>query len=353
MPMPTTIAEATALGLLATAADPGPDRIMELAYGFRAAKVLLSAVELDVFTMLADGPRDLDSLREQIGISGRGARDFFDTLVALGLIERDASGYYRNASESDLYLDRRKPTYIGGELDHVNLRAYPHWRLLTTALRTGKPQSEAGPAGYFPTLHADQAKLELFAKGMTAGAMSAGRAIAARFPWHQYRTVVDIGTAQGSLLVQIAQAHSHLAGAGIDLPTMQPLFDRHVQGHRLDHRLRFHAGDFLQDPLPSADVLVFGRVLHNWDLAIKKRLLKKAYDALPADGAIIVFERLIDDERRCNASGLLASLHMLIMTEGGFDFSAADCMGWMRDAGFPDLRVESLTGAHSMIVGMK
>jgi hypothetical protein len=326
---------------------------MDLAYGFRAAKVLLSAVELDLFTVLANGARDLESLRATIGISERGARDFFDALVALGLIERDASGHYRNTAESEFYLDRRKSTYIGGELAYLNARAYPHWHLLTTALKTSKPQSEAGDADYFPTLHADQAKLELFAGGMTAGATSAGQAIAARFPWHQYRTLVDVGAAQGSLLVQVAKAHSHLAGGGFDLPTMQPLFDRHVQEHGLDHRLQFHAGDFLQDPLPSADVLVFGRVLHNWDLVTKKRLVGKAYDALPTGGAIIVFERLIDDERRRNASGLLASLHMLIMTEGGFDFSAADCTGWMRDAGFRDLRVESLTRAHSMVVGIK
>jgi hypothetical protein len=326
---------------------------MELAYGFRIAKVLLSAVELDLFTVLAERPRDLDSLSTKIGISERGARDFFDALVALGLIERDTRGYYRNTAESESYLDRRKPTYIGGELDYVNARAYPHWHLLTTALKTGKPQSEASHAGYFPAVHADQAKLELFAKAMTAGAVLAGQAIAARFPWHQYRTLVDVGAAQGSLLVQIAKTHSHLSGGGLDLPTMQPLFERHIHDQGLGHRLRFHACDFLRDPLPSADVLVLGRVLHNWDLATKKGLLGKAYDALPTDGAIIVFERLIDDERRRNVGGLLASLHMLIMTEGGFDFSAADCMGWMRDAGFRDLRVEPLTGAHSMIVGIK
>jgi hypothetical protein len=353
MPMPTTIAAAKAPAAPVSPVDPNRDRIMELAYGFRAAKVLLSAVELDVFTVLAEFSRDLESLTTTIGISQRSARDFFDALVALGLIERDADGCYHNTAESAFYLDRRKRTYIGGELAYLNARAYPHWHLLTTALKTGRPQSEAGDADYFPTLHADQAKLELFANGMTAGATSAGQAIAARFPWHQYRTLVDVGAAQGSLLVQIAKAHPHLAGGGFDLPTMQPLFDRHAQEHGLDHRLQFHAGDFLQDPLPSADVLIFGRVLHNWDLATKIQLLRKAYDALPTGGAIIVFERLIDDERRRNANGLLASLHMLIMTEGGFDFSAADCMSWMRDAGFRDLRVEPLTGAHSMMVGIK
>jgi O-methyltransferase domain/Dimerisation domain len=353
MPMPTTITTATSFPPVLANTNPGRDRLMAIAYGFRAAKVLLSAVELDVFTVLAEGPLDFDSLRTRVGISERGARDFFDALVALGLLERDAGDCYHNTTESALYLDRRKPSYIGGELDYLSARAYPHWHLLTTALKTGKPQSEASHADYFPALHADQAKLELFANAMTAGAVLAGQAIAARFPWHRHKTLVDVGAAQGSLLVQIAKAHPHLVGGGFDLPTMHPLFELHVREHGLDHRLRFHPGDFLQDPLPSADVLIFGRVLHNWELATKRRLLRKAYEALPTGGSIIIFERLIDDERRRNVGGLLASLHMLIMTEGGFDFSAADCMEWMRDTGFRDLRVERLTDAHSMVVGTK
>jgi hypothetical protein len=96
-----------------------------------------------------------------------------------------------------------------------------------------------------------------------------------------------------------------------------------------------------------------GRVLHNWDLSTKKMLLGKAYAALPRGGALIIYERLIDDERRVNSVGLLASLNMLIMTEGGFDYSAADCIGWMQQEGFRDMYVEPLTGDQTMIVGTK
>jgi hypothetical protein len=329
------------------------DRIFALSDGFRAAKVLLSAVELGVFTTLAAGPHDLDRLTAGIGISKRGARDFFDALVALGLVERDSCDRYHNTTETDRYLDRRKPTYIGGELDYFNLRGYPHWHFLTTALRTGKAQSEASTGDYFPSLYADSKSLEFFAKAMTTANMLAGPAIATKFPWHKYRTILDVGTAQGCLPVQIAQAHPHITGGGFDLAAMQPLFESYVQEHRLDHRLRFYPGDFMRDPLPSADVLVFGRVLHNWDLGTKKALLKKAHDALPAGGAVIVFERLIDDERKLGVGGLLASLHMLIMTEGGFDFSAMECISWMLEAGFRAPTVTPLTSTHSIVAGIK
>jgi hypothetical protein len=346
MAMSTDVASEPSLGAVTA------DRILALSDGFRAAKVLLSAVELGVFTALAAGSLDPDRLRAEIGIHRRGARDFFDALVALGLIERDSSGYYRNTAETDRYLDRRKPTYIGAELDYFNQRGYPHWHSLTAALQTGKAQSEARTGDYFPSLYADSKSLEFFAKAMTTASLLAGPALAAKFPWHKHRTMLDVGTAQGCLPVQIAQAHPHIMGSGFDLPAMQPLFERYVREHRLDHRLRFRPGDFMREPLPSADVLVFGRVLHNWDLATKKALLKKAYDALPAGGAVIVFERLIDDERKL-AAGLLASLHMLIMTEGGFDFSAAECTSWMLEAGFHEPTVSQLTSTHSMIAGIK
>ena len=145
--MPATTAVTGAHELSSTVV--GADRILELTNGFKSAKVLLSAVELGVFTALATGPHDLDMLTAEIGISKRGARDFFDALVALRLVERDSCGRYRNTTETDCYLDRRKPTYIGGELDYFNQRGYPHWHFLTTALRTGKAQSEASTGDYF------------------------------------------------------------------------------------------------------------------------------------------------------------------------------------------------------------
>ena len=301
-----------------------PDRIVQLGLAFRGAKTLLSAAELGVFTALAAEPLHLDTLAKQVGIHERGARDFFDALVALGMLERDASGRYANTPATDLYLDRHKPTYIGGELEHFNAYVFPHWNLLTPALQTGEPQSGTRSAGHYSALYADPAALETLVKGMTGGTLLVANTLAAKFPWQDYKTFLDVGTAQGCLPVQVAQAHPHLTGGGFDLPPVKPHFDNPVQQHGLSHRLRFHPGSFLEDPLPAADVMVLGRILHNWDIATKRMLLKKAYEALPSGGALIVYERLIDDGRRINAPALLASLNMLIMTAGGFDFTGAD-----------------------------
>lgn len=330
-----------------------PERLMQLGDAFKVAKTLLSAVELGVFTALAGGPLDGATLRERIDIHQRGARDFFDALVALKLLDRDEHDRYANTPETAHYLDCGSPQYIGGLFDFRSARQYGPWGGLSEALRSGKPQSGARGSGNFGAYYADAAVRDNVAKGMTAGVHAVAAMIAAKFPWHAHRTFLDVGTAQGGLPVAVACAHPHLTGGGFDLPAVGALFDDYVTEHGLADRLRFVAGDFFIDPFPQADVLILGRVLHNWNLRTKAMLLTKAYDALPKGGALIVYEALIDDARRENEQALLASLNMLVISEGGFDFSGADCIGWMRSAGFRDMRVEQLTAEHAMVVGIK
>ena len=251
-------------------------------------------------------------------------------------------------------LDRSKETYVGGMLEMANARLYPFWGSLTEALRTGEPQNEAKRGGdLFEELYADPARLKGFLRAMTGISLGAAQAMAAKFPWRDHRTVIDIGCAEGGLPVAIASAHPHLSGGGFDLPAIRPHFEAYVAAHGLSDRLRFHAGDFFADPLPRTDVLVMGHILHDWDLDKKRLLLAKAHEALPPGGALVVYEAMIDDARRENAFGLLMSLNMLIETRGGFDYTAADCAGWMREAGFRETRAEHLAGPVSMVVGVK
>jgi precorrin-6B methylase 2 len=330
-----------------------PNHILDIGFAFRKSKALLSALELDLFTTLADGPLDAHALTMRLGLHGRGALDFFDALVTLGLLDRDAGGRYANTPDGALYLDRRKPTYIGGLLEYLNVRSYRNWGHLTQALRTGMPQSGGlGRAG-FAALHADPAALDIFLTGMTGGSLMPARTLAASFPWHAYRTVIDIGAAQGCVPVEIARVHPHLTGGGFDLPALRPAFTSYVHAHGLGERLKFHSGDFFNDPLPRADVLIMGRILHDWDDAVRKLLVQKAQEALPPGGALIVYDALIDNERRARAHSLLASLNMLIETEGGSEYSDSECMGWMAKAGFEQMRVEPAGPMHWAVIATK
>ena len=333
-----------------------PAGIMQLAMGFMPSKTLLSAVELDLFTTLADGPLTLEALRTRIDLHARSAHDFLDALVALGLLQRDGTDRYANTAATALYLDRTKPTYVGGLLEMMNRRLYGFWGSLTEALKTGQPQNESkesGESSTFDALYADPARLEGFLAGMTGVSLPTAKAIAKAFPWHQYGTVVDVGTAQGCLPVQVALAHPHIAGGGFDLPPVKQSFETYIQTHKLADRLRFYPGDFFTDPLPQADVIVMGHILHDWDLPTKKMLMDKAYTALPAGGALVVYDMIIDDGRQENVAGLLMSLNMLIETPGGFDYTGADCTSWMHEAGFGETRVTPLDGPHAMVVGIK
>jgi len=331
-----------------------PEHILQVGLGFWASKTLLSAVEMGVFTELARGPESLESLSGRLGLHARGARDFFDTLVSLGFLERNG-GNYGNTPATDLFLDRRKPSYVGGILEMANHRLYPFWEHLTEALRTGKPQNELRTGGVplFETLYADPARLRAFLAAMSGISRGAAMAIAAKFPWRDYKTYVDVGTAQGDTAAQMALAYPHLSGMGFDLPEVGPIFEEYIEGLGLAQRVKFVPGSFFENPLPKADVVIMGHILHDWDLATKRMLIGKAYEALPEGGAMIVFEAIIDDDRSKNAFGLMMSLNMLIETPGGFDYTGADCCGWMKDTGFRQTRVEHLAGPDSMVVGIK
>jgi hypothetical protein len=330
-----------------------PDGIFQTALGFMASKVLLSAVEVGVFGELAKGPREAEALGRELGLHPRGTRDFLDTLVALGLLCRE-NGFYSNTTPAAEFLDPAQPGYIGGVIQMANARLYGFWGSLTEALRTGRPQNEAKNGGdLFESVYHSPESLRGFLSAMTGLSVHAGRAIAAKFPWDGYRTFCDVGCAQGAVPVQVALAHPRLEGYGFDLAKVGPVFKEYVGGFGLNGRVRFRAGDFFRDPLPETDVLIMGHILHDWDLDAKMLLLEKAYAALPAGGALIVHEAMIDDERRQNVGGLLMSLNMLIETPGGFDYTGADCMAWAREAGFRSARIEPLTGADSMMVAIK
>lgn len=332
---------------------PSPDHILQTGMAFMASKTLLSAIEMEVFTELAKGPEDLPTLTGRLGLHSRSSRDFLDALVALGFLERE-NGSYRNTPSSALFLDKHRPSYIGGILEMANKRLYHHWRDLTPALRTGENQNEAsGEVEPFSALYADPTRLKGFLKAMTGISHGANIAIAEKFPWAQYKSAADCGTAQGDLIAQIALKNPHLDCTGFDLPEVAPIFEEYVEHNGVASRVHFKPGSFFTDPLPKSDVILMGHILHDWNLEEKKMLTRKAYEALPAGGAFIVYEALIDDDRSKNAFGLMMSLNMLIETPGGFDYTGADCSSWMREAGFRETRVEHLVGPDSMVVGIK
>ena len=341
---------------MTTPLDPKP--ILDVGFGFWSSKVLLSAVDLGVFSELAKAPRTRDELGAALSMHPRGSMDLFDALVALGFLERDGTGAratYRNTELTDHFLDRAKPTYVGGMLEMLEARLYRYWGDLTEALRTGKPQNEIKHTGepMFAALYSDPARLEQFMNAMQGISRGNFEALAEVFDFSRYKTLCDVGGANALLSRLVAARHPHLTCTSWDLPVVEPIAQRVIAAEGLAGRVKTASGDFFADPLPRADVITMGMILHDWGLEHKRLLIAKAYDALPEDGAFVVIENLIDDDRRTNAFGLLMSLNMLIEFGEAFDYTGADFDGWCREAGFTRTEVIPLRGPASAGVAYK
>ncbi|MDX3095462.1 methyltransferase [Streptomyces sp. ME01-24h] len=339
-----------------TADEPvTPEPILQLGLGFMASKTLLSAVELQIFTILARGGRDRASLAGETGLHPRSSADFLDALVSLGLLSRDEDGLYRNSPAADVFLDRDKPSYVGGILEMANTRLFGFWDNLTDALRTGIQQNEVTHTGapFFATLSQDPTAWRNFLSGMNGVSTPLAGALASDFDWTGRRHVADLGGALGAVPAAVLRSHPEMTGTVFELPAVRPVFDEFVAAHGLSDRLSFQGGDFFSDPLPPADVYVMGQILHDWNVEQRRFLLGKAYDALPDGGTLIVYDAMIDDDRRHNTYGFMVSLNMLIDTESGSEYTVADATGWLRAAGFARTDARPLIGGYTAVYATK
>jgi hypothetical protein len=335
-----------------------PSEIMQIGMGFWASKTLLSAVELELFTELGREPMSSPRMAEALGLHARAVPDFPDALVALGLLDREGDGseaLYRNTPATAAFLDKASPMYIGGILEMCNARLYRFWADLTEGLKTGEPQNEIKQTGksMFEELYSDPDRLEQFMNAMAGISLGPFHALAEAFDFSKYETLCDVGGATGQLSIIIAGRHPHMRCTSFDLPVVEPIAKRTIEAAGLSDRVSATGGDFFADPLPEADVITMGLILHDWNLEGKMHLIKAAYDALPEGGAYIVIENLIDDARRENAFGLLMSLNMLIEFGDAFDFSGGDFAGWCKEAGFKRTEVLPLAGPTSAGIAYK
>ncbi len=339
-------------------AIPDPTSILQTAFGFWQSKVLLTAVEMGLFTKLGSSRLTGVELGAELQLHSRAIADFFDALVAMRFLDRDGDGaqaIYFNTPEGALFLDQNSPRYIGGILVMLNARLFKFWNDLPEALRTGKPQNEIkhGQKGMFEELYSDLPRLEQFMGAMTGISRMNFELFAEKFDLSRYQTLCDVGGATGLLSIECAKQHPHLKCVSFDLPPVEPIARRHIADAGLSARVETATGDFFQDPLPKADIITMGMILHDWNLEKKRHLIRSAYAALPPGGAFVAIETLIDDARRENVQGLLMSLNMLIEFGDAFDYTGADFRQWCGEAGFQRFEVIPLAGAASAAVAYK
>lgn len=331
---------------------------MEVGMAFWPSRTLLAAVKIGVFSELADNAKTGTELRDALGLHERSTPDFFDTLVALRFLERDGDGSdakYRNTAETAAFLDRGSPTFIGGFLEMAHDRLYPFWGDLVDGLKTGRAQNETkdGGKGLFEELYSKPERLEQFMDAMAGISAGNFEALAEKFDFSNYKTLTDVGGATGLLSMLVAKKNPQMSCTSTDLPAATEIARRRIAVAGVSDRVKAESIDFFSDPIPAADVVTMGMILHDWNLEKKMHLIRSAYDALPEGGALVAVENVIDDARRENAFGLMMSLNMLIEFGDASDFTGADFDGWCREVGFKRTEVIHLAGPASACVAYK
>ncbi|MBS1607164.1 MAG: methyltransferase, partial [Bacteroidetes bacterium] len=287
--------------------------------------------------------------------------DWLDTLVSMGLLQRKGlleEAVYSNTGESALFLDKKSPQYVGGMLEMADDRLYGHWSRLEQGLRSGEQQNEGmgkpqGNMEFFGELYKDPYKLRSFIDAMRGIQTGNFIALAEKFDFSQYDQFLDLGGADGWLSIQICLRHTAIRCTTFDLPPVLPLAQERIAQFQLSDRIRALAGDFSKDEFPAAQVIAMGNILHGMNEAAKLQLMKRVYAALPAGGAFIAIENIIDDDRRQNTFGLLMSLNMLIENGEAFDYTMKDFSKWAKEAGFGRIESIPLAGPASAAVAYK
>jgi hypothetical protein len=316
---------------------------------FCDAKVVLTAVELRLFTTLSAGPLSVEQVCKQCGLHPRGLRDFFEVLVKLGLLERDGD-LYRNSGVAERFLDTGSQTYAGGFLERANRLMYPLWDKLPDLIRTGQQQAPGrdDQAATFARMAENPEHLRNFLTMLDALTDSLAPALAEAIAWDRYSTVIDVGGARGNVLARVLAAHPALSGSVFDQAPIEPFFREHMEKFGLLDRARFLVGNFFTDPLPAADVLIIGHVLHDWSLERRAMLIKKAHAAVAEHGCLLIYDPLTGGGQPSTWNDIV-SLNMQLLSPGGSEYTAEECETWLLDAGFESVTTSPL-GLHDTLV---
>lgn len=339
---------------------PTPENIMKIGTGFWASKILLSAVKFQIFTTLAEKKSmSAKDIKTHLGLkcTDRNVYDYLDALTTFGFLSRAGlleTAKYSNHNDTDFFLDKNKPSYIGGMLEMLNNRLYNFWGNLEDGLLTGKPQNEAKSGGnLFEALYSDADRLKEFIHAMSSIQMGNFMAFAQAFDFSTSKTLVDVGGSGALLSLMVAKHQAHMTCVSWDLPEVAPIANENIQKFQLQDRVKTANGDFFKDSLPTTDIIVMGNILHDWDEETKLMLMKKAFDALPGGGAFVAIEGIIDDERNKNVFGMMMSINMLIETGKGFDYTFADFNKWAKAVGFTSTKIIQLAGPSSAAIAFK
>lgn len=338
---------------------PDPAPIVELIYAFRRSKAMFAALSLGIFDALADGPQSATSLAKSSGAAPEALERLLDACAALKLMRKEG-GRYANTPVAQAYLRRSGESTLAGYILYSNRALYPLWGNLEDAIREGTnrwqqtlgARSGSGGASPFDQLFRTEEGRREFLMGMHGFGLLSSPPVIAAFDLSPYRKLVDIGGATGHLVMAACTRYPSLRGGIFDLPDVIAVAREYVDNAGFEDRIDLIEGDFFHDAFPGADLFTMGRILHDWPEGKVRLLLKKAFEALPKGGALLIAERLLVEDKTGPVDATLQSLNMLVCVEGK-ERTLSEYTALLHEAGFGEVRGKTTGAPLDAILAMK
>jgi acetylserotonin N-methyltransferase len=333
---------------------PNPAPVLELIHAHRRTKAMFTAVSMGVFDCLAEGTASAPTVAKRLGAHPDAMERLLDGCVALGFLQKDGD-LYSNLPVASTFLTRTSPDTLSGYILYANQALYPLWGNLEAAVREGTNRWAQTFGRNVPIFdhffRTDKARRD-FISGMHGFGLLSSPSVVTAFDLSRFRRLVDLGGASGHLVLTACAVYPELQGVLFDLPAVIPTARDYVD--RSPHRARVAlvAGDVFVNPLPEADLFALGRVIHDWPEEKIRPLLAKVWQRLPSGGALLIAEKLLNDQKSGPVVALMQSLSMLVCTEGK-ERTLAEYTALLREAGFTNVEGKVTSAPLDAILAVK
>jgi acetylserotonin N-methyltransferase len=321
--------------MVSNPSQPDPSVVLDLLESFRRSKTMFAAVSLGIFDTLEAGPKSLAGLAETLHLNPDALERLLDACIGLQLLERQADAY-QNTPVASMYLCKRSPSRLTGYIHYSNAVLWKLWGNLEDAVREGTHrwrQTYGWDGPIFSHFFRTEEDKREFLMGMHGYGLLSSPQVVTAFDLGQFHRLVDLGGATGHLAIAACLRYPDLRAVVFDLPEAVPLAREIVGASPVADRIELVAGDFFVDPLPAADLYALGRIVHDWTESKILDLLRRIFDRLPPGGALLIAEKLLDDDKHGPRWAQMQNLNMLTCTEGK-ERTLAEYEALLKAAGF-------------------
>jgi ubiquinone/menaquinone biosynthesis C-methylase UbiE len=326
--------------------DMTEESIRATAYAFQGSRILLTAYELGIFSVVSDRTVSSHDVAGALGTDWRATDRLMNALAAMGLLAKEQDTF-RNSPSASRFLVPSGPDYMSGLMHTVHL--WDTWSTLTEAVRTGTSVPARQRHREDPTIWT-----EAFIAAMNDRARKQAPVVAAQMTLREGMRILDVGGGSGAFAAAFVRAQSGVTATVFDLPEVLPLTGKYVGAEGLLAQIELVAGDYLTDELPVGFDLVFlSAIIHSNSPDQNRKLLQKCSRALNPGGTLVVQDFIMDENRTDPPAGAFFALNMLVATAAGDTYRESEIREWMKDAGLSEMqRMETPFGS-AQVIGRK